>query len=162
MALTLLSCGASGPSGGGTGASRDASGQIIVPSDAGYRIVDFACDSGVSDHDVGAPPDGLVEAGGCFVENPNVTFQTVVLPVLAGCSGELCHAPWSYATTVNVVSHECCDNRKLIEPGSPERSYLLQKIRGIHLCGNSNPMGNVPSNTTNDISDWICLGAPDN
>src|SRR5439155_13272842 len=104
--------------------SRDSG--IVVSSDAGFRLPSFACDGGPSDHDAMEPPDAPREAGGCVVQNANVRFQTDVLPVFAGCSGELCHAPWTYGTTVGITSTECCDRRKIVDPGNPEGSYLLQ------------------------------------
>ncbi len=108
-----------------------------------------------------APSDGSFDAG-CTPSNPNVQFRTDVLPVFRGCSGELCHAPWSYGATVGIASAECCDRRKLVDPGNPSGSYLVQKIRGVDLCGNSSKMGDVPVDVIRSIEDWICLGAPDN
>ena len=134
----------------------------MVPGDAGFRIPDFACDAEAPDHDAFEPFDASLEAGGCAPSNPDVRFQTDVLPVFLGCSGELCHAPWAYGTTVNVRSIECCDQRKIVDPGNPSGSYLVQKIRGIDLCGNSSKMGDVPPDVVRSIEDWICVGAPNN
>jgi hypothetical protein len=94
--------------------------------------------------------------------NSGVQFQMDVLPVFRGCSGELCHSPWTYRTTVNVTSTECCDERKIIDPGNPGGSYLVQKVRGVDLCGNSGKMGDLAPSVVQAIEDWICLGAPDN
>jgi hypothetical protein len=141
----------------------DASGPIImVPGEGGFRIPDFACDGGADGRDVLGPSDGSHDASGCAPSNPGVRFQTDVLPVFRGCSGELCHAPWSYGTTVGVMSTECCDRRPIVDPGHPDDSYLVQKIRGVDLCGNSSKMGDVPPDVIRSIEDWICLGAPDN
>jgi len=55
-----------------------------------------------------------------------------------------------------------------VEPGDPERSYLLHKLRGTHLdqggSGARMPMG-MPELGEEDlarISAWIKAGAPDN
>ena len=154
--LVLIGCEAtaSPPTNEGTGPG------IIVANDSGIRIPNFACDSsGIADSlsEASAAP---ADAGGCTVMNPNVRFRSDVLPVFGGCSGEICHAPWSYETTVGAMSTECCDKRKLVDPGRPATSYLLQKIEGIDLCGNSSKMGDVTPDISRNIQDWICLGAP--
>jgi len=134
---------------------------IVISSDAAFPILTFACD-GSSGYDATDFSDGSPAVGGCVVGNPSVRFGADVLPVLQGCSGELCHAAWSRVTTVDITSTECCDKRKIVDPGNPDRSYLLQKIRGMDLCGNSSKMGDVPPGVARNIADWICLGAPDN
>src|SRR5690242_16531534 len=127
--IGLFGCGPS--SNDGTAAARDdASGPIIVSPDASFRIPNFACDGSAPDHDPMDLPDAPPETGGCTVTNSTVRFKTDVLPVFEGCSGELCHGPWSYRTTVDVISTECCDHRRIVDPGNPGASYLLQKIRG--------------------------------
>ncbi len=128
--------------------------------DAASPILSFACD-GASGGDETALLDGP-PVGGCAVENPNVGFRADVLPVFQGCSGELCHNAWSYETTVNITSTECCDKRKIVDPGNPSGSYLIQKVRGMDLCGNSSKMGDLTPAQARNLADWICLGAPDN
>ena len=160
ISLVGLAC---APNDANLAASNDAWGPgIIVSPDGGFRIPDFACDGSASEHETTEPPDAPRETGGCIVQNRNVRFQTDVLPVFGGCSGELCHAPWTYRTTVGITSTECCDQRRIVDPGNPGGSYLLQKIRGIDLCGNSGKMGDVSPAVANAIADWICLGALDN
>jgi hypothetical protein len=158
--LALLGCGSARTD---TNQSvTDASGPVIIVSpDGAFRLPNGTCDASAPDDGL-APVDAAEDSGTCTVTNPNVRFQLDVLPVFQGCSGELCHAPWSYPTTVNVVAAECCDRRKIIEPGNPGGSYLLQKIRGIDLCGNSGKMGDVSPKAAQNIQDWICSGAPDN
>jgi hypothetical protein len=163
VGVVLSGCGSDSNDAKQGNAPEDASGLIIVISnDSGFQLPNFVCDAAAPDGQAVEPLDGSFEGGGCVARNPNVRFQTDVLPVFRGCSGELCHAAWTYQTTVNVVATECCDQRKIIDPGRPEGSYLLQKIRGVDLCGNSSKMGNVPPEVADAIADWICLGALEN
>jgi hypothetical protein len=157
LGICLLGCGSHSSD---ANAPDDASGPIIVvPGDTSFRIPNFACDA--QPPDALEPPEASLDAG-CTPSNSGVSFQADVLPVFRGCSGELCHAPWAYGTTVGVPSIECCDERRLVDPGNPAGSYLVQKIRGIDLCGNSSKMGDVPADVIRSIEDWICIGAPDN
>jgi hypothetical protein len=164
-AIAFFGCGNSSPIDAPTAnpadgsAPHDASGSIIIIG-GDVTIPGFACDGGGNQD--AAPSDALREPSGCTVNNANVRFRADILPVLSGCSGELCHAPPSYAATVNVPAFECCDHRLLIDPGNPGASYLLQKIRGVELCGGSARMGNVTPDVASNFADWICLGAIDN
>jgi hypothetical protein len=115
----------------------------------------------------GSAPEASAEdaAVTCAATVPGVSFARDVAPVLGGCTGELCHGPWYYSNTVNVPAPECCDGRKLIWPGHPERSYLLQKLIGSSdLCaGSSMPLDySLDQPTLDAIASWICLGAPNN
>jgi hypothetical protein len=135
---------------------------IRIP-DGGYRPTQLSCDAAdeMSDH---AGEDGR-EAAPCSLVKADVRYSTDVAPILGSCSGELCHDAWSYKTTVGIASIECCDRRKLIDPGRPDQSYLLQKLRGTDLCGNTSEMPpgvNVPKAVLDVVESWICLGAPDN
>jgi len=161
LAASLAMVGCSTTPGGENGPAGSTGSGIIIAPDSGFHLPNFSCDAGELDRDVPAS-DAAVDAGACAVTNPTVRFQIDVLPVLSGCTGELCHAPWTYGTTVNVVSSECCDHRKIIDPGKPAASYLLQKVRGVELCGNSSKMGDVSPAVAQSIQDWICLGALDN
>lgn len=57
---------------------------------------------------------------------------------------------------------------KRVEPGAPEQSYLLHKLRGTHLevggSGMQMPMGlpPLPEETLAAIRSWIEDGAPNN
>jgi hypothetical protein len=102
------------------------------------------------------------DGGACVARDQGVSYQRDIAPVLRGCTGELCHVPWSYPAIVNVAATECCDGRKIIAPGDPGHSYLLQKIRGVDLCGNSVKMANISASTARLIEDWICAGAREN
>ncbi|HEY3256160.1 MAG TPA: hypothetical protein VGJ91_19510, partial [Polyangiaceae bacterium] len=37
--------------------------------------------------------------------------------------------------TIGLPSLECCGQKSLIVAGAPGQSYLLDKLRGEHLCG---------------------------
>ena len=145
--------------------TTDGSAGLIRLPEGGYRPIDFEC------HDAGATTNlsdaAALDAGPaeCTPVNPNVRFSHDVAPILGSCSGELCHDAWKYATIVGIASLECCDRRKLIDPGRPDQSYLLQKLAGTDLCGNSSEMppgATVPRSALDVIESWICLGAPDN
>ncbi len=66
----------------------------------------------------------------------------------------------SYANTVNVPSTEVA-SLNLIQPGSPDTSYLLQKLEGTAAVGAQMPLG-LPALDTESIAavrDWILDGA---
>lgn len=110
-----------------------------------------SCDGGVAD----ATPMPCEASAG-------VSFATDVQPILSGCTGELCHGPWLYASVVGKLATECCDGRLLVAPGDPARSYLLDKVRAHDLCkGAPMPLGfpPLPDAKIQAIADWICLGA---
>ena len=161
-ALMIVGCGDPRP--GATSPEIDGAPGSILVQDGGFRTSDFACPDGSMGVDpFDADSDGS-EAASCVAANPKVRFSVDVAPIWGSCSGELCHDVWKYATTVGVASLECCDRRKLVEPGQPARSYLLQKMRGIDLCGRSSemPPGVMVSQEVIDvIASWICIGAPD-
>jgi hypothetical protein len=164
VSLVLLVC-ACGPGASGGDATTSADGPIglLHLPEGGWRPIELSCDAG---DEVSEPYEASEqEAAPCAPVDPNVRYSTDVAPILGSCSGELCHAAWNYASTVGMPSEECCDRRKLVDPGRPDRSYVLQKLRGIELCGNSSEMppgANVPRAVLDVVESWICLGAPDN
>jgi hypothetical protein len=99
---------------------------------------------------------------GCAMAKTGVHFGADVAPVLAGCTGEACHGAFTYASTVNVPSTECCDGRLLVTPGDASHSYLVDKIRAHHLCtGRPMPL-DAPALAPTDVDaivGWICAGA---
>ncbi len=115
-----------------------------------------------------APPTGGVSA----------TFSSIVQGVLVPrCATTSCHsgnppapppqldADAAYAALVGVQSQQ--SSLKLVEPGAPERSYLVYKIRGdAGAVGGSTPTP-MPSgdslldeDTIRAIEAWIANGAP--
>ncbi|MEP7050220.1 MAG: hypothetical protein ABJB12_07705 [Pseudomonadota bacterium] len=92
------------------------------------------------------------------------SFARDIVPLFNGCVGEVCHSfsAGAIAQEVGAPSLECCSERLMIEPRHPERSYVLQKLRGTELCGGARmPLGDVPfsSDDLQAVSDWICQGA---
>ena len=69
----------------------------------------------------------------------------------------------AHAELVDVDSVQC-QNRKLVLPGSPSESYLMDKMLNVDLCsGTKMPkLGTLPAADIQIVSDWICSGAPDN
>jgi len=81
----------------------------------------------------------------------------------------MCHAgEWDgihgYPWLVGVRATECCDGRLRVDPGRPDRSYVMQKLRGEELClGEKMPLsGTVSDAEVQTIEDWICAGAQEN
>lgn len=72
----------------------------------------------------------------------------------------------TYSFLVNVPSTESRLMR--IEPGIPERSYVLHKLRGTHLAvggeGERMPIGfeSLPEHEIRLIADWIKDCSPNN
>jgi hypothetical protein len=106
--------------------------------------------------------------GSACTPTRNVSYTDDVVPILGkNCSGEVCHSgEWAGAgaqrTLVDVPAKECCDARKLVRPGDPNGSYVIQKLRGTDLCdGGRMPLGRtIDERDIATISDWICEGAP--
>jgi hypothetical protein len=160
VAVALVSCSSSSPSGGVGDAAPDApSADEAASADAG---------------DSSTEQDGSVFT----CSGPAPSLATDVFPILkAHCSGELCHggtalgafggAANAHGQLVNVsATRDTCDAGVLVSPGSLERSYLMNKLTGVCICPGSSPM---PRNGTplsaadiQTIADWICTGAPNN
>lgn len=94
----------------------------------------------------------------------------------ANCTSNGCHsgtrpaesltleAGKSFAELVNGASSEC-GARKLVAPGAPSSSYLMDKLLGTNLCsGSQMPKAgtSIPSTQIDLIRGWICQGAPNN
>lgn len=106
----------------------------------------------------------------------SVSFVTDVAPLLeSGCAERGCHGGAmpkegldlrgmaSFEDLVGVFASQCDDGRLLVEPGAPERSYLMQKLLGTDMCsGSLMPKGSMPFTASElaTISSWICSGAP--
>ena len=92
------------------------------------------------------------------------SFTRDVIPLFNSCAGEICHGfgAGAIAQQVGIPSVECCGELQMIEVGHPERSYVLQKLRGNNVCGGSQmPLNQVPFSTDDlqVVADWICQGA---
>jgi len=118
-------------------------------------------------------------AGACQCSaSGSVSFKATIAPILAGaCTAAGCHAGMkpkenlaldatkSYAELVNVAASECNGQRKLVVPGSPSTSYLMQKLLDVNVCtGTQMPKAGqtLPQQQLDQISRWICSGAPNN
>ena len=106
--------------------------------------------------------------------SPDATFtrvQTEVFSVSCALSG--CHAGSapaagmdlsagaSYGNIVGVTSTERGDLKR-IEPGDPNRSYLVKKIRGdADIIGSPMPLvGSITPAQRQLVVDWVRRGAP--
>jgi hypothetical protein len=69
----------------------------------------------------------------------------------------------SYGNIVGVTSAERSDLKR-IEPGDPERSYLVRKIRGdADIVGSPMPLvGSITPAQRQLVVDWVRRGAPQN
>jgi hypothetical protein len=106
---------------------------------------------------------GLVDAGAC-VSLKQRSFTREIVPLFNSCAGEVCHSfnAGQIAQQIGVPSVECCGALQMIEPGQPERSYVLRKLLGRNLCAGSQMPLDQPAFSADDIqtvSDWICQGA---
>ncbi|HVY25200.1 MAG TPA: hypothetical protein VHB79_01560 [Polyangiaceae bacterium] len=118
-------------------------------------------------------------AGACQCSSSGaVSFKNDVAPILSGtCTSAGCHAGMkpkenlsletakSFGELVNVATSECSGSRKLVVPGSPGTSYLMQKLLGVDICtGTQMPKAgsSLPQKQLDLISGWICAGAPNN
>jgi hypothetical protein len=103
------------------------------------------------------------DAGSCASLKPR-SFTREIVPLFNSCAGEVCHsfADGAIAQQVGIPSIECCGELKLIEPGHPERSYVLRKLSGQGLCGGAQMPLERPAFSSVDlqtVADWICQGA---
>ncbi|CAN97715.1 MULTISPECIES: c-type cytochrome domain-containing protein [Sorangium] len=119
---------------------------------------------------------GSAPAGDPLCGAGTATFADV-RPILtttcAGCHGNAgpaaagldLRANAAHGELVNGNSSECT-GRKLVVPGKPSESYIINKVRGSGLCGDDTRMpppdsGNaLPEASIKKINDWICAGAP--
>ena len=119
-------------------------------------------------------PGQNCQDGVCTCDSSAASFETVSTILEQHCAGGGCHSgarpreglslqrsdAWS--GLVNVPASQCQDGRSLVSPGSPDTSYLMDKILGTNLCSGSRMpkagMG-LPSADIDAISAWICAGA---
>jgi hypothetical protein len=111
----------------------------------------------------------------CVGCGATVSFANQVQPIFNNDCTTNCHsgnhpagglslvAGAAYAELVNVTSS--CSGRKQVAPGSPDTSYLLNKLTGTNICaGTAMPKADsmLPSAQIDLIRAWICNGAPKN
>jgi hypothetical protein len=144
IALAGVSCGAHPP---GSAPQSDAGPSLNLPTVSCPEAGAFAAD----------------DAGACVVGEPR-EFSRDIAPLFNSCGGEVCHdfSGGGISRQIGVPSQECCNQLQMIEPGHPERSYVLIKLLGQNLCGGSPMPLDKPSFGIADrqaIADWICQGA---
>ncbi|HEY1535543.1 MAG TPA: hypothetical protein VGF76_16090 [Polyangiaceae bacterium] len=105
----------------------------------------------------------LADAGACVSSKPR-SFTGEIVPLFNSCAGEICHSfnAGAIAQQVGIPSVECCGELQMIEPGHPERSYVLRKLIGQGLCAGSQMPLEAPAFNSDDlqtVADWICQGA---
>jgi hypothetical protein len=106
--------------------------------------------------------------------SPDATFTRVQAEVFSvSCALSGCHAGSApaagmdlsagvaYGNTVGVTSTERGDLNR-IEPGDPEHSYLVKKIRGdSDITGGAMPLiGSITTGQRQLVIDWVWRGAP--
>jgi hypothetical protein len=110
-----------------------------------------------------ATPTANATDGGdpsCTPDLPKVSYTNDVVPILAQCSGEVCHAPWDFGNTVGQPSVDCCDHRSLIAPAQPSASAVIQAVLGAGACVPQMPLGGVlPQTSITTLVAWVCQGA---
>lgn len=147
---------------GFVGCSSSSPGHTVPPADAG--LVLNLPDAAPPCPDSGTAVDWTNLPIGSCVASRHPDFSTEVEPIFLSCSGEVCHDLTGSGSSAMVgkLSNECCDGRPWIVPGHPERSYMLDKLRGENLCAGARmPLNRTALNSSQIqlIADWICEGA---
>jgi hypothetical protein len=113
--------------------------------------------------------------GACTACGSIVSFSGDVVTIFTQrCSDGMCHsgrrpaagmdlssAAAAHASLVGVPG-DCSDGRLRVAPGDPDRSYLIDKLRGRNLCRGvqmPNRGEALPESQILLIEDWICGGA---
>ncbi len=145
----------SGGSGSGSPKGNEDAYVISLPDALG--ACHQSADAAVSIDDGGVDPQ-------CATSVPVVSFATDVMPILRACTGEICHAPWSYDTLVGQYSTVCCDHRWLIAPGQPSASHVVQAVTNVGACVPQMPLdeGSLSQTEIATLIAWVCQGALDN
>jgi hypothetical protein len=173
--IGLASCGGSsaGTSGGstsggagGSATTTGASGGDDLLGGSGGMQATCTSAGGTTTSSGGAGGAGGANGAptGCEGVGGGAHFAKDVGPILAGCTGELCHLPPGRADLVGVLATECCDGRLLVAPFDAAHSYVLDKVNGTNLCyGGRMPFDAPPLGgaDTDAIVRWICAGALD-
>lgn len=117
--------------------------------------------------DAGGRPLGPDEPGGPLVATFESIQANVFTPICTGChagatapQGLRLDAASSYDLLVGVASNEVPALQR-VQPGDPERSYLIQKLEGRAAVGGRMPLGGpyLDVATIAVIRQWISDGA---
>lgn len=175
--LGLVACGGDESSTGSSGAGGSgASGTTSVTTgggNGGESATATTSDASTTATSTGSGmlcPDPLV-CGSC---NNVVSFAADVEPFLAqSCGTTSCHKGVSakgglntevgkaYDELVDVDSLQCMGNKKLIAPGDPAGSYVMDKVLNQNLCAGKKmpPSASLAADKIQLLADWICGGA---
>lgn len=150
-AATTTATGTGGQGGGGAGGAggtAGAGGAPVTTGAGGSGAGHFACS--------GASPS---------LENDVVPITAVHCGAADGCHKPLKTAAGTYQYLVSRLADQCTELRMLVEPGHPEKSYLVDKITATNMCSGA-PMPKdgdpLPDADIQVIVDWICQGALQN
>jgi hypothetical protein len=151
---------------GGSCSGAGGSGPHQGDEDAGALVISLP-DVSLACHQSTGVATGIDDGGAdpqCPANAPVVSFAKDVMPVLAACTGEICHAPWRYDTLVGQHSVACCDHRWLVSPGQPSASHVVQAVEGVGACVSQMPLdeGSLPQSEIATLIAWVCQGALDN
>ena len=151
LLLSITTCGgATGTS--PSGHNSDASKVVIVVTSVDACVNTPAPDAQASGTDPLCDPNAA-----------QISYSRDIAPVLAGCSGEVCHAPWDRGSLVNQRSQACCDHRFLVAPNRPSFSLLTQALTGIDSCVGTMPQdGHLATPEIQAMIAWVCQGALNN
>jgi hypothetical protein len=151
----------------GIGCSGVSGSRSLKGNEDAGSVVIFLPDAASTCHPSADAATGIDDGGAdpqCAAGAPAVSFANDVMPILAACTGEICHAPWRYDTLVGRRSVACCDHRWLVSPGQPSASHVVQAVKGAGACVSQMPLdeGSLSQAEIATLIAWVCQGALDN
>ncbi|WP_437732504.1 hypothetical protein [Sorangium sp. So ce1335] len=174
----------SGGGGAGTEAGSGGSGAGTEAGSGGSGAGTEAGSGGAGGTGGGGAGGGTGGAGGGGAPpadpacGPDTATFAQVQPILeASCSNQYCHgsptapsagldlrAAAAVGALVNQDARSCSSEHALVVPFMPSSSYLINKLKGVDLCGSNEikmpPGGSLSEADMKTITDWICAGAP--
>ena len=151
-----------------SGVMTSSSWSINSATPGTYQIQVTCKDSG------GLVGSGLSGTFGVSAPPQMVAYSTIQALWNRSCNSSQCHdavmpqegldltSSASYAELVDKASAQC-PSTKLVEPGMPERSYLVAKLQGSGACFMGSRMPKPPAMMTaaeiQQVRDWIFNGA---
>ena len=163
--IVALGCGGGGSGNtGGGGAATTATG---AGGDGGATTTTTTTSTGTgTGGSTPLDPSGFA----CSGATPSLSVDVLTITTQSCATGTGCHAAMDQAPKlidqfVSRPAEQCLDSRAMIDPGNPERSYLIHKITNHNICtGQTMPKDAalLPDAEIQVIYDWICTGAPNN